>query len=69
MKTMTTKTEELEERLKTSLMDNKLLKSEEENNTENVHTLQSEVRELKNKLKVNHKTTVNLIRNIIAVFI
>ncbi|PNF38801.1 hypothetical protein B7P43_G12025 [Cryptotermes secundus] len=51
MKTMTTKTEELEERLKTSLMDNKLLKSEEENNTENVHTLQSEVRELKNKLK------------------
>lgn len=66
MKTMTMKSKELEERLKTSLMDNKLLKSEEENNTENVHTLQSEVKELKNKLKVNEKNIVNLIRNIIA---
>lgn len=69
MKTMTMKTEELEEKLKTSLMDNKLLKSDtanilkkqEENNSENVRTLQSEVKELKNKLKVNEKNTVNII--------
>jgi hypothetical protein len=59
MKTMTMKTEELEEKLKTSLLDNKLLKSDiadilkkqEENNSENELTLQSEVKELKNKLK------------------
>jgi regulator of replication initiation timing len=74
MKTMTMKTEDLEEKLKTSLMENKLLKSDmadilkkqKENNSENVFTLQSKVRELKNKLKVNEKNTVNLTRNIIA---
>jgi hypothetical protein len=71
---MTMKTEELEEKLKTSLLDNKLLKSDiadilkkqEENNSENELTLQSEVKELKNKLKVNEKDTVNLTRNIIV---
>jgi hypothetical protein len=71
---MTLKTEELEEKLKTSLTNNKLLQSDmadilkkqEENNSENVRTLQSEVKELKNKLKVNEKNTVNLTRNIIA---
>jgi kinesin family protein 20 len=55
LKTMTRKSEELEEKLKTSLMNNKLMKSDmadilkkqEENNSENVRTLQSEVKELK----------------------
>jgi hypothetical protein len=71
---MTVKTEELEEKLKTSLLSNKFLKSDiadilkkqEENHSENELTLQAEVKELKNKLKVNEMNAVNLTRNIIA---
>jgi Zn-dependent M28 family amino/carboxypeptidase len=56
---MTLKNEEQEEELKTLLKDNKSLKSfmaetlkKQEENNENEHNLQSEVKELKNKLKV-----------------
>jgi hypothetical protein len=64
---MTLKTEELEEKLRTSLKDNKSLKSDmvdilkkqEETNSEKEHALQSEVEELKNKLKVNKKNAEN----------
>jgi hypothetical protein len=63
MKTMTLQTEDLEEKLKTLLNDNTLLKSDmadilkkqEEYNIDIEHSLQSEVKELKNKLKVREK--------------
>jgi hypothetical protein len=71
---MTLKAAELEEELKTSLMNNELLKSDmadilkeqEANDNENERILQSEVKELKSKLKVNEKNRVNMKRNIIA---
>jgi hypothetical protein len=74
MKTMTLKANKLEEELKTSLNDNKLLKSDvadllkkqEKNNNENECNLQSEVQELKNKLKVNKKHIMNLKNNVAA---
>lgn len=62
------KTEELEEKLKTALKDNKSLKSDmadilmkQENSSENEHILQLQVEELKIKLKVNENLTWNII--------